>query len=118
MVKSLPNTKQGDTSKKTSITKHQVADNNQMKKGEKYWEDIPTTNTWNHFIETKSQKRVVFNGKQIPKQDVILESFSTKFRTQASCRAKDIGNETEKRGVKNEGLNFHSNVHHVHNPLL
>jgi len=41
MTKTLPNTKQGDTSKKTSITKHQVVTNNKMGKEEKFGRKLP-----------------------------------------------------------------------------
>lgn len=41
---------------------------------------MPTTNTWNHFMETEDQKWVVFDGNQIPKTDVILEFLSAKMQ--------------------------------------
>ena len=54
-----------------------------------------TITTCHRFIETRCQKRVLVDGKQFLKRDEILGSFSTKFRTQASWGAKDIGSETE-----------------------
>ena len=42
MVKKVENTKQGDTSKNTFSTKHQVTTNNKMEKRGTIWEDIPT----------------------------------------------------------------------------
>ena len=60
-----------------------------------------TITTCHRFIETRCQKRVLVDGKQFLKRDEILGSFSTKFRTQASWGAKDIGSETEGGGVSN-----------------
>ena len=82
----IENTKQGDTSKKTCTTKHQVTVTNKMEKGVIFWEDMPTTNIWYRFMKTDDQKLAVFDGNQIPKRDTILESFSTKFNTQAPWR--------------------------------
>jgi len=57
--------------------------------------------TWYRFFERGGKKWVAFDGKLIPKRDVILESFSAQFRTQIPWETKDIGNKTEKGGVCN-----------------
>ena len=40
-------------------------------------------------MEMEGQKRVVFDGNLISKRDAILESFSTKFRTQTEIDGHD-----------------------------
>ena len=50
------NTKQNDKPKKTSTTKYHVTANNKIENGGKIWEDVPTTNTWYHFMEIEGQK--------------------------------------------------------------
>ena len=97
----LPNTKQGDTSKKRSITDHKVVTNDQIVKGGKIWEKISTINAWYRFIETGGQKCELFDGKRIPKQVEILESFIEKFRIKTPWEVNDLGNETNKGEVRN-----------------
>ena len=46
------------------------------------WEDMPNTTTWYRFIETRCQKWVVFDGKQVPKRDTVLGLCYAKLKTQ------------------------------------
>ena len=96
----VENTKQSNTSKHTSTTRHQVTVDNKMENGGGNLKDIPNTNTWYHFMEMEGQKRVVFDGNLISKRDAILESFSTKFRTQEPWGVENMGQEKRKGGVR------------------
>ena len=92
--------KQNDTSKKTSTTKHHVNANNKIENGGKIWEDTPTTNTWYRFVETEGQKLVAFDGSLIHKRNENLESFSIKFKNQSPWGSEEIGQEKGKGGVR------------------
>ena len=81
MVRKVENTKQHDKVKKTSTTKYHITANNTMENVGKIWDDTPNPNTWYRFMKTDGQKWVVFDGNLIPKRYLILESFSTKFKT-------------------------------------
>ena len=50
-------------------------------------------------METEVQNLVLFDGNLIPKRDVILESSSTKFKTQSPRGADEMGQEKGK-GVR------------------
>ena len=50
-------------------------------------------------METEVQNLVLFDDNLIPKRDVILESFSTKFKTQSPWGADEMGQEKGK-GVR------------------
>ena len=80
MAKKVGHTKQQDTSKKMSTTKHHIAVNNTMEPGGKIGENSLSTNTWYRVQEIKGQKWVVLDGKLIPKQNAILDSFSNRFK--------------------------------------
>ena len=94
MASTIENTKQNNTSKNTSTTKHHVTANNKMKvKG--IFENILVP-----IYEDRRSKRVVFDRKVIPKKDAILESLSTKFKTQSLWGVEDMGQEKVKGGVR------------------
>ena len=67
MTKKVGHTKQQDTGKNTSTTKHHIAANNTMELGGEIGDDSPNPNTWYRFQDTKGQKLVVFDGNLIPK---------------------------------------------------
>jgi len=85
-----------------------ISSGNQQSDGERRenWEGMPSVTTWYCFIETRGQKWAVFDGKYILRRDAILRSFSVKFRTQPPCKAKDKGNVTERKGVRNAITNI------------
>ena len=65
-------------------------------------------NTWCRFMETDDQKWEVFDGNLILKRDLILDSFSTKFKNQSPWGAEEM-EQTGKGGVNEaitEILNF------------
>ena len=94
MTRKVENTKHHDTSKNTSTTKHHVTANNKMKV-EGIFENILVP-----IYEDRRSKRVVFDRKVIPKKDAILESLSTKFKTQSLWGVEDMGQEKVKGGVR------------------
>ena len=67
MTRKVGNSKQHDTSKKTSTTKHHITTNNTMETGGKILNDTPNPNTWYRFMETDGQKWAVFDDNLIPK---------------------------------------------------
>ena len=88
MAKKVGHTKQQETSKKMSTTKHHIAVNNTKEPGGKIGENSPNTNTWYHVQEIKGQKWVVLDGKLIPKRNAILDSFSNRFKNQSPWDVK------------------------------
>ena len=112
MARKVENTKQHDKIKKTSTTKYHITANNTMENVGKIWDDTP-----NRFMKTDGQKWVVFDGNLIPKRYLILESLSTKIKTQSPWEADEM-EQTGKGGVKDAiteilyfwnlgSLNFH-----------
>ena len=84
MASTIENTKQNNTSKNTSTTKHHVTANNKMKiKGT--FEKILVP-----LYGDRRSKWVVFDGNLIPKRDAILEFLSTKFKTQSPIVLKNM----------------------------
>ena len=98
MAKKVEHTKQQETSKKMSTTKHHIDVNNTMEPGGEIGEDSPNTNAWYRFQEKEGQKWVVLDGKLIPKRTAILDSFSNTFTNQSPWD-KETLEHTGKGGV-------------------
>ena len=63
---------------------------------------MPNPNTWYRFMETDDQKWEVFDGNLILKRDLILDSFSTKFKNQSHWGAEEM--EQSGKGGVNEAI--------------
>ena len=99
MEKNKSKTKQGDTTKKSIILKHQVMGKSTTDGAVKFGEEISLTYTWYRVMELQDKQWVEFDQDKMPSRDHILGTFSQKVQNQTPWREEELMDMSEEGKV-------------------